>query len=325
MFRNVVRRIGTINCTAENQVLSLDLPRKDFYRQLILRCFLRINISTLGSPVLLANTPSMFIRRIEVVADGKDTIKSITGRALLMKNFFNFGVYPRRTVPTLATGNNDFYLTLVLPFALPRAIREIDTILDSGRLSTFELRITFGQVTGAALTNDLFSTNPTTYTFTSASVDVMVQEAVKFDNKPITPSIYKEMSISRQLTSTQSEFQILLPVGNVYRGFLIEAIADAVVRNDIINEVQIRSGTTVFTKAPWNNLREFNAVLNGMESVVFDGFAYIDFCPEGRLVDGLNTSNLSQLEAVFNATLVGTTDYINIYPEEIIIPTLVRA
>jgi hypothetical protein len=317
-FRNIIRRVGQINFTAINQTLSLDLPRKDFYRHLILRLTVVDTITTLGSPVLYANTPAQFLSRIEVIADGKDTIKSINGRALMFKNFMNYSTYPRRTVPTLSAAAMTWNLTLVLPFSLPRSIREIDTILDTGKLSTLELRITGGD------SANFYSTAPTTRAFTSANLEVLVHEAIKFDTKPVNPSVYKEMSIQRQLTATANEFQLLLPVGNLYRGFLIESIADSVPVNTIIQEIQIRSGTTVFFKAPWNNVRELNAIFNNMETQAFDGYAYVEFCPEGRLVDSLDSSKLSMLEAVFNSTLIGTTDFINIYPEEIIVPALVR-
>jgi len=318
MFGNVFRRIGQINFTAENQVLSLDLPRKNLYRALVLRLTVVDTITTLGSPVLYANTPAQFLNRIEVIADGRDTLKSINARALLFKNFLNYCTYPRRTVPTPAVGANTWYLTLILPFTVPRSIREADCMLDSGRLSTFELRLTGG------LGADFYSTLPTTRAFTSANVEVSLLEAIKLDTKPMNPSVYKELSIQRQMPSTQTEFQLLLPVGNLYRGFLIEAIADKVPVNTVISEIQIRSGTQVFFKAPWQSVREANALFQNMESVVFDGYAYVEFCPEGRLVDALDSSKLSQLEAVFTTTLVGTTDFISVYPDEIIIPVVAQ-
>jgi len=318
MFGNVIRRIGQINFTQENQPLSLDLPRKNFYRQLILRLTVVDNITTVGPGALFANTPSQWLKRIEVIADGRDTLKSISARALLFKDFFNFCSYPRRIVPTLGVGLNTWVLTLILPFTVPRSIREADCLLDSGRLSTFELRLTGGQC------SDLYSTQPTTRAFSSASVEVLLHEAIKLDTKPMNPSVYKELSLQRQLTATATEFQLLLPVGNLYRGFMIEAIADNVPRNDIISEIQIRSGTQVFFKAPWNNVKEANAQFNNMESVAFDGYAYVEFCPEGRLVDALDSSKLSQLEAVFNATLVGAVDFISVYPDEIIVPSIVQ-
>lgn len=318
MFRNVIRRIGQIDFTSINQVRSLDLPRKDFYRNLILKLTVVDTISTLGSPVLYANTPAQFIKRIEVIADGKDTIKSIGLRALLFKNFFNFATYPRRIVPTLSAAALTWTMTVVLPFALVRTIREIDTILDSGKLSTFELRVTCGD------SADFYSTLPTTRAFTSANLEVLVSEAVKFDTKPINPSVYKELSIEKQMSATSAEFQILLPVGNIYRGFMIEAESNKVLVNTLVQDIQIRSGTTVFFKGGWGAIRDANALFNNMETVAYDGMAYVEFCPEGRMVDALDASKLSMLEAVFSTTYLTTTDFIRIYPDEIIVPTLVR-
>lgn len=318
MFRNIIRRVGQIDFTAINQVKSLDLPRKDFYRNLILKLTVVDTITTLGSPVLYANTPGQFLKRIEVIADGKDTIKSIGGIPLIFKNFFNFTTYPRRVVPTLSAAALTWTITLILPFSLLRAIREIDTILDSGKLSTFELRVTGGD------SADFYSTLPTTRAFTSATLEVLVNEAIKFDTKPITPSVYKELTIEKAMSATSNEFQILLPVGNIYRGFMIEATSNKVLVNTLIQDIQIRSGTTVFYKAAWGTVRDANALFNNMETVAFDGMAYVEFCPEGRMVDALDASKLSMLEAIFGTTYLTATDFIRIYPDEIIVPTLVR-
>ncbi len=318
MFRNVLRRVDNV-VGGEGLVKGIDLPRKDLYRQLLLRLYANVNITTLGAPVLYAHSPSKYLKRIELIADGKDTIKSINMKAMVLKNFFHFSRYPSRVVPTLAVGDNKFYQTIVLPMALPRAVREIDTLIDSGRLSTFNLQFTFGSKA------DIFSTAPTAYTLPNLECKVHLLESLNVENKPLTFGVYKETFIEKEVTQTQNEFQVLLPVGNVYRGFLIEAEVAGEPSDVVINSVQIRSGTTVFFKAEWPDLRDFNATNMNMENQSFTGFAYVDFCPEGRIVDALNASQLSMLEMVFDVTKGAGTHFIRVYPDEIIVPTLVRS
>lgn len=312
-----MRPVGTI-VGGENLVKGIDLPRKDLLRNLVLRLYINTNITTLGAPVQYLHNPAKWLRRLELIADGKDTIKSINFRALILKNFFNWSKYPLRTVPTLATGDNKFYQTALMSCALPRAIREIDSLVNTGILSTFELKATFGAKA------DGFSTTPTTYTLANAELEVLINEAINLDQTPLNLSVYKEMTIEKEVTQTTPEFQILLPVGNIYRGFMIEAEVAGDPVDNVINNVQIRSGTSVFFKATWMALRETNAIQMNMETQSFVGYAYVDFCPEGRMVDALNASQLSMLEAVFDVTKQTGVNYIRVYPDEIIVPTLVR-
>ena len=240
-------------------------------------------------------------------------------RALIMKNFFNYARYPQRTVPTLATGDNKFYQTAILPIALPRAIREIDTLINTGRLSTFSLQFTFG---GKA---DIFSTAPTAYTLANIEVQSHIHEAININVPPekLRFSVYKELFIEKEVTQTTAEFPIILPVGNIYRGMMIEAEVAGDPNDAVINEVQVRSGTTVYAKIKWLDLRDQNALKHNMESQSFTGYAYLDFCPEGRLSDALDASKLSMLEAVFDVSKQTGTNYIRIYPDELIVPSLV--
>lgn len=314
MFQNVYRQIGTVTGGA-SQVKSLDLPRKNFYSNLSLRLHSNYTITTLGSPVYRSWAPAHMLDRIEVIADGNDTIKSINARALLLKNFFNNGKAPIMTNDVLAAdATNHGYVTLDLPFAMPRSVREIDTMLPSGKLSTFELRLTFGPA------DAIFSTVPTAYTNTLMEVDVGLKEKIPQDAKDYVTGVYKEMTLEKLITAVSSEFQFLLPVGNHYRGFLIECISDGIPVDTLITEFQIRSGTTVFYKGKWMQERERMASQLGMETIAFPGYTYVDFCDEGRLIDALDATKLSQLEFVAVVTHPGTTDTIRLYPDELILP-----
>lgn len=319
MFRNIWRRLDAIN-GLPGETRSIELPRKDLLREILLRVSVTVNITTLGAPVLRAHAPAPWIRRIELIADGRDVLKSINYKGLVLKNFFNSGVYPRRSVPTLVTGNNTLTQTCILSINLPRALVEVDTLLNTGKLSTFSLQITFGA------NADGFATTPTAYSVTAIQVVPHIHEAININvpEEKLNFSVYKENFLEREVTQTTPELQMLLPVGNVYRGMMVEAEIAGEPADNVINEVIIRSGTTVYYRGSWLSIREMNAIKHCMETLSYTGYAYLDFCPEGRLSDALDASKLSMLEAVFDVTKQSGVNFVRIYPDEIVIPSLPR-
>jgi hypothetical protein len=327
-FANRIIKIGTIT-GAGGVTRGIDLPRKDLYRELYLRTSLVNTLTTVGPAVAALNDPYPIIKRIEVIADGKDTLKSISGVGLMQKNYWFYRRYMDRTMPALSAAALTMRAGLIVPFAMPKTVREADTFLDSSRLSLLELRVTFG--TDA----DLYTTQPTTTALTSISVAVHAHQAINL-GKPLALGVYKEGTIEKQVSATTSALQVALPVGNAYRGFLIETEVDGNPADSLINNIKVQSGTTVFYNADLPDAREFWRAKNGLQnigagSVVVNpaagygptpGYHYIDFCPEGRLADALNTANLSNLDIVFDVTMAGTTSYIRIFPDELVLPRI---
>jgi len=317
-FQNLCMKVGDI-IGGESLIRPMDMPRKDLYREIEMRLTVNINITTLGTPVLKAHSPAAWLKRIELIADGKDTIKSLDARALVLKNFFLYGNYPRRTVPTLATGDNYFYQTIHIPLAMPHTARPIDTLIDSSLLSTFELRTTWG------VKLDGFVTAPTAYTLSVANASVHLLSAINLSEGALALNVYKEGLIEVPLTATTTNLQALLPVGNLYRGFLITAEKDGELQDNLINRVTLQSGTTVYWSQTWAEIQGHDAMAMDMESQAFVGAAYVDFCPDGRLIDALDSSKLSMLQLVFDVTYASGTCYVKIYPDEVIVPVVVRA
>lgn len=327
-FDNRTRRVGKTSYAA-GAAVSLDLPRKNLYRDLILWLKGSLVIATAGSPVLYTGgigSGLKILSRIEVIANGRDTLKSLSGSALAMKNLFLFGSKPQITETGLTAATHPFGGVISLPFAMPRAIREIDTLLNSGRLATLELRVTYGNYT------DMFSTAPTTITpgTSVGDLEVYVNEAIRLDGKDEPYSSYKELYIEKDIVAAAAEFQILLPVGNRYRGFMIECESDGEMVDTILKKVTIKSGTDVFKsidayegttyKPGGGALKGDNIRTFGLNAETFVGYYYVDFCPEGRMVDALDASRLSSLEMILDVAHPGTTDKVRVYPCEIVPP-----
>lgn len=327
-FDNRVRRVGKTTYAA-NAAVSLDLPRKNLYRDLVLWLKGSLVIATAGSPVLYTGgigSGLKVVPRVEVIANGRDTIKSLSLSALAIKNMILFGSKPQITETGLTAATHPFGGVVHLPFAMPRSIREIDTLLNSGKLATLEFRVTYGNF------QDMFSTNPTTITDASsvADLEVYVNEAIRLDGKDEPYSTYKEMYIEKDIAAATTEFQILLPVGNRYRGFMIECESDGNLVDTILKKVTIKSGTDIYKaidayegatyKPAGGPLKGDNIKCFGLNAETFVGYYYIDFCPEGRMVNALDASRLSSLEMILDVAHPGTTDKVRVYPCEIVPP-----
>ena len=312
--RNQTRYVGQISYTA-NQRVPFDLFRRYPTRGLVLRLNGSYTISTAGAPVIYTGGPGAVmkvIKRIEVIADGRDTIKSISGDELFMKNQLLYGTRPQVTQPAITSAAHTCGGTFYLPFEMPKSVRPLDTLLDSGRLQTLQLFITYGQAT------DMFSTNPTTISAEDFPITVHQVEAIRHDGKPEAYASYKEHAIETPITAASTEMHIDLPPGNTYRGMLIECESDGEMVDTILNRVQIKSGSDVYFDMYEEELRGFNAIKMDMQDQARTGYYYIDFCPDGQMVDVLDAVNLTDLRAVVDVSHPGTTDRIRFIPCEFI-------
>lgn len=318
MFSNRARLVGTLNYVA-NGIKSLDMPRKNLYRNIILEVVGTVNISDVTTPPVnrtggAHENAFRAINRLELIANGRDTIKSISGQALAMKNLLFNGVRCEHVATGLTVQVWPFGGVMVIPLISPRAVRQIDTLLDSGRLSTLELRATFGDFL------DMVSTAPTAYSAFDCDINVSLDETIRLDARAEPFMTYKETYLEKQISGATSAFQVLLGVGNRYRGFLIETESDGEMVDTILNKVTLKSGTDIYFQLSEPALRGRNIQTHLGNIETLTGYYYVDLCPEGRLVDALDASILSQLEFELDVNAPGTLDYVRIYPDEIIVP-----
>src|SRR5712672_1154051 len=69
------------------------------------------------------------VKRIDVIANNTDVVKSISGNAQWWQNFFHYEKRPRITgvIGDGATLNPTFDSVIIIPFWMPRSLRGIDT------------------------------------------------------------------------------------------------------------------------------------------------------------------------------------------------------
>lgn len=318
----------TLDFSAGNKV-NEDLGRGMIYRELALR------LSGTATIAMANNTAAKvkrgdewaLVSRIDIIANGTDVIKSISGNALWWMNYFMFGRRPRIT-PALvdASANNPaFDSMLILPFWMPRSLRPFDTALDARRLSDLKIEVTWGAVT------DL---NGDCSAISSGKLEVYSLESFNAPNAAF--STWRTNTIERTISASADALQISLPVGPIYRGFLInttDASADA---NDILNNFKLKSGTTVFADLPANVLRDWYGMRNGVEEKIYDrvaetsmnlrvgnnndvgGWYMYDHVTDGRLSEGIDTLGFAEFEIELDVTVGAGTTKVYVIPQTII-------
>ena len=93
-FDNRDRRVGKTEWD-ESAAVSLDMPRKNLYRSIILNLEGLADLTDVTTPPVLytggLGSALKLIKRVELVANGRDTIKSISGDAIGMKKYVSYG------------------------------------------------------------------------------------------------------------------------------------------------------------------------------------------------------------------------------------------
>lgn len=313
-MKTIQRDIGQIPYAA-NQTRTLELPRNFAYRKLELHfdCNLTFVETTAGT--IKDSYPAQLIQNIQIRANGRDVIKNIDMATLHRLNQIRHGTRPAISgkANTGAVATTDYSVTAIIDFEMWRAVKPIDTLLNSAQLATLDLIVTFGDAeagVGGAFVGSVTVHSGTLYVSAVESVGVA----------PDTPFLVnKEFSIEKTITASSDNEQVNLPVSNLYRSFLIKTESDLVNVNTILNNIQLKSGTEVFINKRAADLQDSNKSEYGIETWPA-GHYLIEMVKDGRLTESLDTSQLSSLEFVFDTTKVGTTDKITIYPVELIQP-----
>lgn len=343
------REIGSLDYAA-NQTRTLPLPRNYAYRQLQLLLIVDLTRTATGAnaggPKDAA--PAQLIQNITIRANGRDVIKSIDFETLHrlseMRHHTRPYIYAHDWLGYADAADKVMKVAAVIDFAMWDAIRPIDTLLDSAGLATLDMIITWG--TGMDTMNDTWQAEPdaavvvnSATLYVSSIEEVGVPAGARF-------MANKEYMIRKQVTATDNNFQVDLPVGNLFRSFVIKTHTEGE-QTDLIlpfavasqNTIQIAAGTEVFKHRIAGSLQAgaklmtelevperigSGAALNhALQSLLQEGYYLLEFCPDGRLTEALDTNRLSDLkltlQVVSQAPQIGD-DFIDIFPCELIPP-----
>jgi len=331
MLQPQIRPVEESLSLTEGKVTNVDIPRDALiwsigFKLKVVTTTNSTTVNRLHEGILPA------IARIEVIADGKDTIVSLDANAIHKMNSIYNGCYPLQyadEADTLwdydnkATAEDGLYATtksfvqnFMIPFAMPRAIKPLDTLLDARKFSTLTLRITtgvFGDISEAGLT----AITPT--------VDIWLWE---MRGAPADfESVYQKRLTLKTTPTATGEKKIDIPVGNSYRGFFIYVVRNSTpflpdfagatdIVSTALNRIKLESGTRVY----WNQTPEQNRAFMKeifRLDVLPAGWYFIDFALDGYIRQALQTQNLSSLKLVLDSKVSSGWDFY-VYPIEIV-------
>jgi len=336
------REIGSITFAA-NQTRTLQLPRNYAYRKLHLKLvadLTRVAGATAGAPK--DSCPAQLVRNLMIRANGRDVIKNFDFETLHRMDQFRHGIRPRISWMddaaayseawegyAVATGET-FVIHAVIDFEMWRAIRPIDSLLDSAGLATLDLIVTFGA--GDDVMNDAYDPAAGGVTVNSAALYVAATESVGVPAGTVFMT-NKEYMLRSQVTAASTRHQINLPVSNLYRSFVIKTHSDGDQVNTILNDITIKAGTEVFKYRLASFLQmdgrlefqtespiEQDVQNRAHQEDVVPGYYILEFVKDGRLTECLDTSKLSSLMLELNVNHPGTDDFIDVYPTELLMP-----
>lgn len=326
------RKQGTTVDYSANNKVTVGLARGMVYRELYLR--LQGAITCTPTNNTLAKTKRgdewAVLRKIELIANGTDVLRSFDANFLWWLNYFMYSVAPKvePTIGDAATANPAFDSVLIVPLWMPKAVRPIDTALDSRELSSLELAITWGDYTSINGSATAWTTEPTVEIYSLESFNI---------SGPF--SQWRIFTIEKEITATNTRFQVQLPVGKMYRGFILNTIDTLIDQGDILNNFKLVSGTSVFTDihAQDDVLQQIGLLRNSIQRHInadvagsvyeglrrsdesdLAGWYFYDHVTDGRLTEAIDTLGFSEFTIEADVTVGSGTTKLFVYPLEIV-------
>jgi hypothetical protein len=312
------RQQAIVSFQANSQVQSQQLGLGMLYRELYLNLQGTIT-SNNSNPVftpstLLAGDEWGVVQRIDVLVNGADNIASFTGEELGIWNAFMLG-RPRDLTLANAAGTVNFDQHLILPFWDKTSYTPIDSLLNSARLSDLRVNITWGSATSVS--------NNTGATFTVApTLTIASRECFGIQGDFST---WRRFRMVDNNVAANQQYEVRLPLGNVYRGFLINTkTAAGVDLADCIDRVKLISGTNVYFDLDYSTLQRTSRANNARPPIIVNqnqndttnintrllsialsssadlrGWAMLDLVDDGYLTEAIDTVALSELKLQF--------------------------
>jgi len=246
MARDQRRQLAASQVFAANSLISFDLPVTAVISEINLA--LEFAASTAAASTMITpfeRAPWTLIKRIDLVADGRDTIKSYDGGTLVDINQWDFDEYPPSQIVDLAASQTDGTPTYPLWHELTISLRAMGmkpefnaktgmfeggeplTLLDARKFNSLELRITFGA--GLA---DVTLTQTGTTTLDLFRLTPWGHEILDLSRDSAFAVNQEVMSVTAFPTTSATDRAFKLNVGNPYRRIFVSTV-DSAARNPV--------------------------------------------------------------------------------------------
>jgi len=314
------REIGERTFTA-GQMSSYELPRNYSLDRLKFRLTATLSrtAGSTGAPMDLSG--AQLIKEIEVVKNGRESLKVLAAETLMRLCELRYGTPANISFTDTWDGFDvqseiPFILDFWLDFGMWRSLQRFDTLLDTtwrGGITTLDLHITWG------LLQDVMTTafDGVVSADVTPVVSVSTEEYIDPDAEPAEYAENREYGIRKVIAATNPKEQHKFNIGNRFRSFVIKTYSDDVLRNDILNNVIIKTGSDVLKNRAGLALQEENKLFCGLETMP-TGYYLLEFCPDGHLTRSINTLGMSDLTCEMNVTKQGTICVVEMFPVELV-------
>jgi len=277
----IKRRIASLPIVA-NSFGVIDLPRQYDYEAIFLRISASLQV-TAGATSVRAEAPCQLVPRIEVIADGKNTIFSAPFWYAALGNVRRHLTLTggRATTPPTGVAIATYAVEAigVIDLQTVDGVRPKDSNFRTRGLSLLQLRLTFGAAGDAFVGGTVvFSGAPVVEVFTAECVE---EQNAKGDFIT-SPVALKKTSFQQQaFASSNSAAEVRLPAGNMIRSVLIRTDGAPTAGEPsvtVLNNVQLVSGVDVRVNMSGPGLRAEN---NANFGPVLAGYYLADLLAKG--------------------------------------------
>lgn len=286
----IKRKIQTMQIAA-NSFGIIDLPRQYDYEALHLRIAASLQV-TVAATSVRAEAPCQLVPRIEVIADGKNTIYSAPFWYACLGNvrrlITNTGA--RATTPPSGVAIATYAVEAIgiVDFQTVDGVRPKDSNFRTRGLSLLQLRLTYGAAADAFVGGTVAFSGTPIVEVSSAECVEETDEAGNFKTSPIA---LKKVSYQQQaFPSSNSAAEFRLPAGNMIRAVTVRTDGNPTAGEpavNVLNNIQLLSGVDVRVNLSAAALR---AMQNADYGQVLAGYYRADLLTKGGF-----TANLTDL------------------------------
>lgn len=308
---NFTHRIpNALRYTAHNQEQAIQIDRLHGIRALTLYAHGQFDVT--GNNNAVATAEPRYVTDMRLTVGGGTVLWAGDWQSLYRVNTFDYGangVYTNNV--NGAPANNVTYSSIaIIDLQEVFAKAPIDTALVSRLFSSIELRARIGGAT------DL-QTGADGVDFDTFQIDVSMSEVINM-KQGFGRFVKKVSFVERELTTSQTEFTIPLPTGNMIKKILVRSFVDCEPVNTIINNLKVVVGGEVLYDLSGAMCRG-EQLLRKQINTQPDGYHLIDFNPDIILSEGANLSKVASLgcNLILDCTFVQGTDLIRAVVTEI--------
>lgn len=312
-METIQRRLAKIDFV-ENEAVDKGLPRTHVYADMLLRLAGTLTIAVADATAVVGYTPLSLIKKVRLVLNGEDTIKSIDGKLQFIQNKLDAGAEGEKEAPGLTIGAHTFSGTLKVHFELPKydPFWKRVSRLNSALLTELSMEIQFGDG------EDLVTPDATTtLAISGCSVEVWGLEYPDPEAQRVY-SVFKESTKTLSITKADDDLRMDITSKNQIQSITILAIDNSIDDDDIINRVSAVVDGTEFRKGnvSWDALKEETKQFYGIAPET--GVACLIFDSDKDMANILRLAGTGSFELVFDVNAPTGTASIEVLIREII-------